>query len=88
MLHVSVFAVQVLHKTGERDTNSKVGGCGKQDSAAKDDGQPGTLLRSTRVRQELWWCTRKEVGLGDFVNKESLKVVLVAILKDIGVCNL
>lgn len=32
--------------------------------------------------------TGKEVGLGDFVNKESLKVVLVAILKDIGVCNL
>lgn len=50
------FAVEVLHKRGKMDTNSKLGGDGKQDSLAKDDGQPGRLLRSTTVSQELCWC--------------------------------
>lgn len=51
------FAVEVLHKRGQMDANSKVGGCGKQDSVAKNDGQPDTLLSSTTVSQELCWCS-------------------------------
>lgn len=81
------FAVEVLHKRWEMDTNSKVGGCGKQDSVAKHDGQPGTLLRSTTVSQEFCWCSshqkKKGVGSEDLVNKEALKVNLVGILKNI-----
>lgn len=62
------------------DTNSKVGGCGKQDSVAKHDGQPGTLLRSTTARNFAGAVvTKKVVGLGEFVNKESLKVVSMRI---------
>lgn len=48
---------------------------------AKDDGQSGTLLSSTKVSQELCGAivTNGKVGLEGIVNKESLKLVLVGI---------